>query len=433
VTPFAGCVVVKDEAALLAGCLRSLASIADEVIVVDNGSADGSAEVARRRGAMVIARPGVSHELVRNVYIEAARAPWIVVLDCDERLDPTAGREIARAVAAAPPHVLAFSLPRYEYVGEGRFAVTRIVRVFRRDARIRYFRSRAHSSVVPSIEAAGGEIGRLDSPIHHLDLLLGELDPSSVSDLDGTVTGDTGKFLAAAGEGGGPGPGARASGPCLRTAEPASVRTAVGSPEAAGARAVRKRASARERLEAQIREGGLPVLHAFLGLELTAVGEHAAAEAAYRRAFALEARCEPIARLFLAFQHLLEGDLDSAESAARRALELDARFRGRENARVVLAEVAVRRGELEEACEIAEGALAEAPRSAAWLLNVAALVALTGRDGSRAEALRARALAENRQLGRRWIQGRGARPSIFAHQVALLPGVRMSPELRGTT
>lgn len=48
-------IISYNSAGYLPGCLDSLAGVETEVIVVDNGSSDGSAEVARSRGARVIA------------------------------------------------------------------------------------------------------------------------------------------------------------------------------------------------------------------------------------------------------------------------------------------------------------------------------------------------------------------------------------------
>ena len=42
------CMIVKDEEDVLARCLESAADAADEIIIVDTGSADATKEIARR-------------------------------------------------------------------------------------------------------------------------------------------------------------------------------------------------------------------------------------------------------------------------------------------------------------------------------------------------------------------------------------------------
>ena len=42
------CMIVKDEAAILARCLDSVADLMDEIIIVDTGSTDNTKEVAAR-------------------------------------------------------------------------------------------------------------------------------------------------------------------------------------------------------------------------------------------------------------------------------------------------------------------------------------------------------------------------------------------------
>ncbi len=84
-----------DRADLLERVLRSVseqrlpAGLALDLIVVDNGSRDGSADVAAARGARTIllgANHGVSKAL--NHGIEAARGSWVVLLNNDVELAP---------------------------------------------------------------------------------------------------------------------------------------------------------------------------------------------------------------------------------------------------------------------------------------------------------------------------------------------------------
>jgi glycosyltransferase involved in cell wall biosynthesis len=77
---------VKDDAAALRRCLRALSlqtRTPDEIVVVDNGSADDSAEVAEEAGARVVRcdRPGIPAAAARGY--DAATGELILRLDAD--------------------------------------------------------------------------------------------------------------------------------------------------------------------------------------------------------------------------------------------------------------------------------------------------------------------------------------------------------------
>lgn len=76
---------------------------ADEVLIADGGSTDGTPDKARGAGATVLATPGPGTGRQRNQAFAQARNEWIFSLDSDERFTPELVDEI-RATVAAPTH-----------------------------------------------------------------------------------------------------------------------------------------------------------------------------------------------------------------------------------------------------------------------------------------------------------------------------------------
>jgi glycosyltransferase involved in cell wall biosynthesis len=107
------CIVCRNEADKLGPCLESV-RWADEVVLLDLDSDDGSADLARAAGARVVTHPPVPIvEAVRNVVADAATGDWILALDPDERVSPGLAAELGRA--AARSDVDAVVVPRMNY------------------------------------------------------------------------------------------------------------------------------------------------------------------------------------------------------------------------------------------------------------------------------------------------------------------------------
>lgn len=151
------CVIAKDESRVLPRMLRSVQGAVDEIIVVDTGSTDDTAEIAERFGARVLHRPfDDDFSDVRNVALAAARHPWILVLDADEVLAPGSGRHLR---AAAADDRIAGAYLRFENdLGGGRSHVCGLMRFFRNDPSIR-FEYVIHEQALPSIAAYAREHG----------------------------------------------------------------------------------------------------------------------------------------------------------------------------------------------------------------------------------------------------------------------------------
>jgi tetratricopeptide (TPR) repeat protein len=151
------CVLARDEEECLPRLLRSARGVADETIVVDTGSTDATPAIARSFGARVLFHPFEDDfSAARNVALEAARYPWILVLDADEVLSRRSAPRIRRAVR--DPKKAGFFLRFVNDLGGGREHVCGIVRLFRNDPSVRY-QFAIHEQVVPSLLAFGAAHG----------------------------------------------------------------------------------------------------------------------------------------------------------------------------------------------------------------------------------------------------------------------------------
>jgi len=83
---------------------------ADEIIVVDSFSTDGTVEIAREYNARVISEKFCGFGKLRNLALDAAKHDWIFSLDADERCTPELIAEIRRELTA--PRFDAYHVPR---------------------------------------------------------------------------------------------------------------------------------------------------------------------------------------------------------------------------------------------------------------------------------------------------------------------------------
>jgi glycosyltransferase involved in cell wall biosynthesis len=91
-----------NEARNIADCVRS-AAFADEILVLDSGSTDGTRTLAEAAGARVIVTDWPGYGPQQNRAIDAARGDWIYSLDADERITPALAQEIRRVISEGGP------------------------------------------------------------------------------------------------------------------------------------------------------------------------------------------------------------------------------------------------------------------------------------------------------------------------------------------
>lgn len=159
-------VITRNEQANIVDCLKSL-DFADQVIVVDNASADKTAEIARDLGAKVevtVDWPGFGPQ--KNRALALARGEWVLSIDADERVTPELRDEILSAMdRASGPSSYRFSR-RSSYCGKfilhSGWNPDWVLRLFRR-GHARFSDDLVHEKVVVT-----GLSGDLTSPLLHL-------------------------------------------------------------------------------------------------------------------------------------------------------------------------------------------------------------------------------------------------------------------------
>jgi glycosyltransferase involved in cell wall biosynthesis len=97
--PLSAVLITRNAAAVLAPCLDSLA-FADEIVVVDSASSDGTAELAARKGARVVQKEWLGFGRQKQFAVEQASHDWVLCVDADERVSPELAGSIQKALAA---------------------------------------------------------------------------------------------------------------------------------------------------------------------------------------------------------------------------------------------------------------------------------------------------------------------------------------------
>lgn len=135
--PLSGVVVAMNERDRIGRCLESLLAVCSEVVLVDSGSTDGTAEFAAGLGVRVVHQPWLGYARQKNLAIAEAGQPWVLLLDADEWLEPPAREALVDLFASgrAERADLWLLLRRTHFLGRamraGSFAREPVQRLFR--------------------------------------------------------------------------------------------------------------------------------------------------------------------------------------------------------------------------------------------------------------------------------------------------------------
>jgi glycosyltransferase involved in cell wall biosynthesis len=158
-------IIARDAAKHIEACLASVAW-ADEIVVSDSGSRDGTPDICRANGARVYSDDWLGFGPQKNRCVERAAGPWILNLDTDERVIPALRAEIEKLLANGTDQD-AFAIPRRNYflrrwVRHGGWSPDYCVRLFCK-GRARFSDRLVHEA----LEVPSGRIGRLQGTLEH--------------------------------------------------------------------------------------------------------------------------------------------------------------------------------------------------------------------------------------------------------------------------
>lgn len=107
--PLSVVIITLNAASQLADCLAS-AAFADEILVVDSGSSDGTQAMAEAAGARVIHQAWLGFGPQKQFAVEQAAHDWVLCLDADERVSPDLQASVTAALQA--PAGAGYRFPR---------------------------------------------------------------------------------------------------------------------------------------------------------------------------------------------------------------------------------------------------------------------------------------------------------------------------------
>lgn len=136
---------------------------ADETIVVDSGSTDGTVREAERCGARVLRRKFDDFASQKNFAVDNASNEWVLFIDADEIVEKPLAEEVKKAAASGAFD--GYMIPRVNII----FGKRMLYGGHQGDAHLRFFRKGKGHFVGPIHERVeiSGKIGELTNPLMH--------------------------------------------------------------------------------------------------------------------------------------------------------------------------------------------------------------------------------------------------------------------------
>jgi glycosyltransferase involved in cell wall biosynthesis len=161
--PITVAIIAHNAGRQIGPCLASV-GFADEILVVDSGSSDDTAQVALRHGARVETKEWLGFGRQKQHAVSIARNDWVLCLDTDERVSERLARSIRTALSSR--RYKAYRMPRRNrflgaWLAHGEGYPDWTLRLFHRSS-ASWSNDEVHEAVLTT-----AQVGRLDGDLLH--------------------------------------------------------------------------------------------------------------------------------------------------------------------------------------------------------------------------------------------------------------------------
>lgn len=166
-------IITKNEAGIIAACINKAKLVTDDIVLVDNGSTDGTLDIARVLGCRVYEKRWDGYGANKNKGVALAKYDWILSIDADEVISDELANALHKLKAGHPTEV--YDIKFKSYIGDkpilfGSWGRDHHVRLFNRTM-VRWSETLVHETLVLPTDV---EVKKIAGSIHHY----------SVKDLD---------------------------------------------------------------------------------------------------------------------------------------------------------------------------------------------------------------------------------------------------------